>query len=420
MTKTDPTGSSWRARWAGRKNERRQRAYDTAVEAWRQRREELGRIRAAAVEFGGSTLAQVGLPVQLRDDEVVHSVLPAAELVEARGRHVAGLPAPELSVIPVADPAPGFRLPYGIKATDAGMLVVTDRRVVFAGRRGEREWDYAQMTGLGHHPAVAFTLLHVLGRRGISGLLLPPSVAPGFRFDVTLAFADAIGKRAAVIAQLDELAAVQKDGYPSPPAAATPDQAPLTALVSRGRLAVAAGLAIALLALAGAYRSGAAARPQAGPATGVTTTTGSTAAAARSAAIPATTAATGAPAVAPSVTGVPTTGASGTAPLPATPVTTEPAPDGPPDPRPSRSTASPPPTEVGLCGAPDNPYGYNYCGGSYIHAPASDVCSYFACVDNFWNGKGYLVQCGDGMVGMLGGPSGSCADHSGEKRPVYG
>lgn len=42
-----------------------------------------------------------------------------------------------------------------------------------------------------------------------------------------------------------------------------------------------------------------------------------------------------------------------------------------------------------LCGAPANPYGYNYCGrGTLIRAPKPDVCDYFRCINNFWNGTG--------------------------------
>jgi hypothetical protein len=73
-----------------------------------------------------------------------------------------------------------------------------------------------------------------------------------------------------------------------------------------------------------------------------------------------------------------------------------------------------------LCGAPANPYGYNFCGGSYIYSPAADICSYLSCIDNFWNGQGYVIQCKDGMFSKSGGRSGSCSYHSGNRRPLYG
>jgi hypothetical protein len=70
------------------------------------------------------------------------------------------------------------------------------------------------------------------------------------------------------------------------------------------------------------------------------------------------------------------------------------------------------------CGAPKNPWGYNYCGGKYIYRPASSICSYFRCMDNFWNGRGYVMQCRDGVLGKSGGISGSCSWHGGNRRPL--
>jgi hypothetical protein len=77
------------------------------------------------------------------------------------------------------------------------------------------------------------------------------------------------------------------------------------------------------------------------------------------------------------------------------------------------------PTTVSLCGAPDNPYGYNLCGrGIHVSSPPADICTYFTCIDNFWNGRGYMVECNDGTYSMSGGISGACSDHDGEGRPV--
>lgn len=77
------------------------------------------------------------------------------------------------------------------------------------------------------------------------------------------------------------------------------------------------------------------------------------------------------------------------------------------------------PAVANLCGAPANPYGYNYCGrGGYISPPAQDICTYFSCINNFWNGKGYMEECNDGMVSMSGGRPGACSYHGGELRPV--
>ena len=103
--------------------------------------------------------------------------------------------------------------------------------------------------------------------------------------------------------------------------------------------------------------------------------------------------------------------------VPSAPPTT-PAPAPPPTPAP----APPPPTTAvaELCGAPANPMGYNLCGrGSQVYSPDPATCSYFNCIGNFSNGKGYMVQCNDGSYSMSGGRRGACSTHGGEGKPVY-
>src|SRR6266545_533936 len=85
-------------------------------------------------------------------------------------------------------------------------------------------------------------------------------------------------------------------------------------------------------------------------------------------------------------------------------------------------TTSPPRTTIqrSLCGAPSNPYGYNFCGrGGYVTDPPQDICSYFDCIPNFWNGVGYMEECHDATYSMSGGRRGACSYHGGELRPVY-
>lgn len=73
-----------------------------------------------------------------------------------------------------------------------------------------------------------------------------------------------------------------------------------------------------------------------------------------------------------------------------------------------------------LCGAPSNPFGYNFCErGGYIYSPASSVCSYFHCIANFYNGRGYMIECKDDTYSKSGGISGACSDHGGKQQPVY-
>jgi hypothetical protein len=88
-------------------------------------------------------------------------------------------------------------------------------------------------------------------------------------------------------------------------------------------------------------------------------------------------------------------------------------------PAPARTTAAAV-TKPSLCGAPSNPFGYNFCGrGGYINSPAGTVCSYFDCIANFYNGRGYMVECNDGTYSMSGGIRGACSYHGGVRRPVY-
>ncbi|GAA4570061.1 hypothetical protein GCM10023176_27900 [Micromonospora coerulea] len=389
MAKTDSTGSTWRYRWAHRQNERRQRAFRDADEAWCRRDEELRRLRTLAGSFQGTAEAGAGLPLELSPGEVVFWTLPAAQLVEVR--HTGVLPAPELTV----DPDPPVlrpRRPEGLKVTDAGLAVLTNRRLVLLGGRGRRDWAYGRMTGLAHDPAAPVTLIQVLDRRRTSGLLLPTGAVADFRFKLTMAFADAIEQRAAVVAELDELIAEHAQTQPFRPSIVTPAQARHSARVPGGRRTVAVATALALVVPALLFESDPPVRP------------GSDVA---SAATPAT---TGTPAprpVAPAVRvdapGTPKPGQRTTA-----------------GPTPTRSRSTPPqPAGERRCGAPVNPFGYDFCGGYRIRRPAARICDYFDCAPGFWAGRGYLVQCRDGMISRTGGQPEACAGHAGVRRTVW-
>ncbi len=82
-------------------------------------------------------------------------------------------------------------------------------------------------------------------------------------------------------------------------------------------------------------------------------------------------------------------------------------------------TAIPTAPPKSLCGAPANPWNYNFCGGGTISAPPSNFCDYFICIPSFWQStKGYVEQCQDGMYSHSGGRSGSCSSHGGNLRPL--
>src|ERR1700737_410837 len=92
-----------------------------------------------------------------------------------------------------------------------------------------------------------------------------------------------------------------------------------------------------------------------------------------------------------------------------------------PTPAPVVATPAPAPPVANTCGAPSNPWGYNFCGGNYISSPPSNFCSYFSCIASFWKStNGYVEQCAEGMYSHSGGRSGSCSSHGGNRQALYG
>ena len=90
-----------------------------------------------------------------------------------------------------------------------------------------------------------------------------------------------------------------------------------------------------------------------------------------------------------------------------------PKPKPPPSPKPA-------PAPKSTCGAPANPWGYNFCGGRYITSPPANFCSYFRCIPSFWKStNGYVDECHDGTYSHSGGRQGACSYHGGELRPLY-
>ncbi|WP_130332130.1 hypothetical protein [Micromonospora kangleipakensis] len=432
---TDGTASGWRTRWARRENERRRTAYEAAVAAWRRRQDELRQCCDQAEEAEEPAEPPVGLPVPLAQDEVVAAVQPAAELIEVTARHTTGLPAPELTVVPVEETARKPRLPKGVAVVDAGMAVVTNRRLILVGRGGTREWAYPEVARVAHDPREPFTLLHPHDAGGIGGVRVPRAAASGFRLRLTLAYAEATGARDALLDRLDEAVVAHWRSRPAEPAAATPAEAPVVARLARPALVAAVAVLVAVAAVSGVVRRSTADRPVVGM-----QVDGGTGPAVADPSAPSTSASIGAPITStgpttgplPTGTGAPGSPAPGTAPAapgsgPATSGAPGPTSGGSrvtPSNRPTPggtgpSTGSPSPTAVDFCGAPENPYGYNYCGGSYIDDPAPDVCDWFDCVDTLWDGKGYLVLCEDGLISMTGVQRGPCADHGGTRHPVY-
>ena len=112
-------------------------------------------------------------------------------------------------------------------------------------------------------------------------------------------------------------------------------------------------------------------------------------------------------------------------PPPATPrptVALTPAPTKAPTPVPTPVVVQTPATAPidQACGAPSNPFGYNFFGpGNTIASPPKAFCSYFNCIPSFWKSThGYVEECQDDMFSHSGGVQGSCSYHGGNKEPL--
>ena len=109
---------------------------------------------------------------------------------------------------------------------------------------------------------------------------------------------------------------------------------------------------------------------------------------------------------------------------PSPPVAPPPAPVTPLPPVPAPPIATPPTASPPLvsptCGAPANPWGFTFCGGTPIVSPPAGFCSVFTCIATFASQtNGYVVQCQDGLLSHSGGVRGSCWMHGGERRILY-
>jgi hypothetical protein len=88
-----------------------------------------------------------------------------------------------------------------------------------------------------------------------------------------------------------------------------------------------------------------------------------------------------------------------------------------PHPSPTPPHVPAPPT----CGAPPNPFGYDFCPpASLIYKPDPNFCVYFNCVQTFWvNANGYVEECADNTYSHRGGHSDVCLHHGGVRRALY-
>jgi hypothetical protein len=90
-----------------------------------------------------------------------------------------------------------------------------------------------------------------------------------------------------------------------------------------------------------------------------------------------------------------------------------------PKPQPTQPPVQPTPTQQACQGVNNNPWCFDFNPGNLIYNPPSAFCNYFNCIANFWNGRGYVKECQDGMYSKSGGIQGSCSHHGGNLRNLY-
>jgi hypothetical protein len=378
-----------RVRWAQRENARLAAGHQKALAAWRQD----GQTILWYLEQAKSARPlSPPLGVKLRRNERVLWTAANVSLVEVP--EFGGLFTPVHEVYsPTRDTGGYLPLSYGQNSVrDNGFVAITDLRVLFVGGRANREWTFADLDGVAHGAQVPMTVMRVGNRQRLSGLVFSSDEAPAFQFYLSVAFADHRRDRAGFVAHLTNLLQYHRMRPPPAPAPADPAQAPSMAKLLGGfyfgpsgapawrKLTPALVTIVGLICLGGALL----APPQGREATPADRQAPAALA-------------TSSPAATPSPTPVESTPA---APLPA-----------------PRTPTSPKP--VNLCGAPKNPWNFNFCGGSTITDPPDDFCSYFDCIDNFWKGVGYVIQCKDNMFSQSGGRQGSCSYHGGNRRSLY-
>jgi hypothetical protein len=105
-------------------------------------------------------------------------------------------------------------------------VAVTNQRVIFQGGRHNREWAFAKLVGLAHDTNTPCTLMQVTNRKNVSGLQLDPTTVAGFRFNLTLAYADGAGDRTGFVAHLERALGEHQRLMPPQPVLVTAEQAP--------------------------------------------------------------------------------------------------------------------------------------------------------------------------------------------------
>jgi hypothetical protein len=374
-------GTRRRQRWAERENRRRQADYRLRYERWSRINAALGRwLDMARTVHGYDAAASVPPEVRLRCDERLFGSFSGAGLVEvkrptgvfdpAAAQHFSALNEAEGQAPSAGTTSPAIPGQPSIK--EDGDLILTSRRVTFHGASRNRDWRFDALVGVEHAVGQPLTLIHVTSRKKVSRIAVAAHLAADFRFLLTLALAHFRGDVTGFVQARETDHSRHAAVRPVRPAPVGPEQAPSgPAAVAAAlghfyfgragqsghrRLLQATGTILGTLLLIGLVvpdESPPPGAPNAAPAPPTPTT------------------------IVPAPTTLPTAAPSVPRPTMTTtvPRTTARTTAAPPTPKVTRTTPRPPPAAPvrPFCGAPANPYGYNFCGrGGLIYNPKVD------------------------------------------------
>ena len=175
--------------------------------------------------------------ILLKPGERAYAVLNGAALIEPRrmpGHYQGGSQGVSLHIAKGVNyrvgrmrgtfvPGPEESMPI-----DVGVVMISDRRVVFAGPKQTREWLYDKLIGYSHADGQAATTLQVSNRQKASGFGYDVAHAANIQFRFDLALATHRGTREQIVrelqARLDELVA-KEPALPVAPQPTTVDVA---------------------------------------------------------------------------------------------------------------------------------------------------------------------------------------------------
>nr|WTB34994.1 hypothetical protein OG781_40980 [Streptomyces sp. NBC_00830] len=156
---------------------RAQQAYERELADWQRTRGRLAADHEFVRQLRGTEYraADFRWGARKRDERVL--LIASASLVEVRTRQ-------------------------GVSHTEntwVGEIAVTDKRVLFAGVAGRREWAYGKWLHHEHHEGAAQTLITVSNRQKTSGVAYGYGEAPQVRLAIDVALAQAQGRHGEVV-----------------------------------------------------------------------------------------------------------------------------------------------------------------------------------------------------------------------------